>query len=210
MITESSRKAELKSRQINVFKMKPFTSILNYLFVGLILASCGNSAESTSEITIETEDSVAVVEKQVESAWKAMQVKDEFGDIVEGKSIIAADFSGKMKNSATSDADLRASLQIQDSIIYTMFYEYSGENQARLPESEFVKIKVKVSSGEVLEVNQFLYGNYMQDTDKELLRILLEQEEPVKVIVDLSLADKFFNGIYNYEIDPNGLKEIVR
>jgi hypothetical protein len=50
----------------------------------------------------------------------------------------------------------------------------------------------------------------MLDTDKELLNILLNQDKPVKVIADISRADKYSSGVYLFEIDPIGLKEAIK
>jgi hypothetical protein len=168
---------------------------LTAMIIGIILTSCGSGTEKKTEN---------------ESAWQILQVKDEFGDIVEGKSTIAADFEGTMSNSAVSGAELTVRMQVEDSTIYSTFYEYSREPQAQLPDSKFLTIKVKVSNGEVLEAKQFLYGNMMVDSDKELLKILLSQDKPVKVIADISRADKYANGIYNFDIDPSGLKEVLK
>lgn len=183
---------------------------LTTMMVGIILTSCGSGTEKKTESDNPAEQSNKEVNKTNESAWKALQVKDEFGDIIDGESTIAADFKGTMSNSAVSGADLTVRMQVEDSTIYSIFYEYSREPQAQLPDSKFLTIKVKVSNGEVLEAKQFLYGNMMVDSDKELLKILLNQDEPVKVIADISRADEYANGVYNFEIDPNGLKEVLK
>ena len=190
--------------------MKYTKKLLTTIIVGSILTSCGSGTDKKTENDNPSDKPTTEVENKNESAWQVVQVKDEFGDIVEGKSTIAADFEGTMSNSAVSDADLTVRMQIQDSTIYSIFYEYSREPQAQLPASKFLTIKVKVSSGEVLEAKQFLYNNMMVDSDKELLNILLSQDKPVKVIADISRADKYANGVYNFEIDPNGLKEVLK
>jgi ribosome-binding protein aMBF1 (putative translation factor) len=183
---------------------------LTTIILSIILTSCGSGPKKKTETDNPTEQSNKEVNKGNESAWQVSQVKDEFGDIVEDKSTIAADFKGTMSNSAVSGEDLTVRMQVEDSTIYSIFYEYSREPQAQLPDSKFLTIKVKVSSGEVLEAKQFLYGNMMIDNDKELLKILLSQDKPVKVIADISLADKYANGLYNFVIDPSGLKEVLK
>lgn len=182
---------------------------LTTMILGIVLTSCGSGTEKKTANDNPTEQVNKEVNKKTESAWQVFQVKDEFGDIVEGKSTIGAEFKGTMSNSAVSGADLTVRMQVQDSTIYSIFYEYSREPQAKLPESKHLTIKVKVSSGEVLEVKQLLYKNMMVDSRKELLKILLSQDKPVKIIADISLVDKYANDVYNFEIDPSGLKEVL-
>lgn len=169
---------------------------LTIISIGLILNSCGSGTEKNTDSN--------------SSSWQVVQVKDEFGDIVKGESSVSADFRGTMSNSAVVDAALTVRMQIADSTIYSVFHEYDGKTKAQLPNSKYLTIKVKVSGGEVLEVKQFLYKNMMVDNDKELLKILLSQNKPVKVIADISMADKYSSGVYIFEVDPNGLKEVVK
>ena len=71
-------------------------------------------------------------------------------------------------------------------------------------------IEIKIVNGEVVQAKQFLYKNMMIDNNKELLNILLSQNQPVKVIADISRANEYSTGIYKYEIDPNGLMLLIR
>lgn len=190
--------------------MKYTKKFLTIIIVGSILSSCGSSTEKKTKTDNPFDKSSSEVESNNESAWQLMQIKDDFGDIIEGKSNIVADFEGTMSNSAVSGANLTVRMQVEDSTLYSIFYEYSRKPQAQLPDSRFLTIKVKLSNGEVLEAKQFLYGNIMVDSDKELLKILLSQDKPVKVIADISLVDKYVNSVYNFEIDPNGLMEVLK
>jgi ribosome-binding protein aMBF1 (putative translation factor) len=190
--------------------MKSTKKFLTTIIIGSILTSCASGTEKKTENVTSSDKPTIEVNSKKESAWKVTQIKDEFGDIVEGKSTIAAAFEGTMSNSAVSDEDLTVRMQVQDSTIYSLFYEYGREPQSQLPDSKYLTIKVKVSSGEVLEAKQFLYKNMMLDTDKELLNILLNQDKPVKVIADISRADKYSSGVYLFEIDPSGLKEAIK
>jgi len=179
-----------------------------YLALTVLIVACGNGTEKkTDNKEVKPKDEV---QSKNESSWEVVQIKDEFGDIVEGKSTISAIFKGTMTNSAVADAELTVRMQLQDSIIYSNFYEYNREPQAQLPKSKYLTIKVKVANGEVLEAKQFLYQNMMVDLDKELLNILLNQNQPVKVIADISQVDKYSNDIYKFEIDPNGIKEAIK
>jgi hypothetical protein len=139
-----------------------------------------------------------------------MKVKDEFGDVIPGKSAIGADIQGTMSNSATSNAPLIVRIQLEDSSMYTSFYEYGREPQAKLPENEFITIKIKLANGDVSQLKLFLFQNYLTDSHKDFFNLLMSQSSPIKVIVDLSTVSSYESTIYNFEIDPTGLKNILK
>jgi hypothetical protein len=56
--------------------------------------------------------SLTAQEPIIKSAWVESPVVDEFGDIIEGESIITSSSQGKFSNSATSDSDLTVNMQI--------------------------------------------------------------------------------------------------
>ena len=104
-------------------KIKLINKLLIAIMIGSILASCKNETEKY------------IINKK-ESSWQVVQVKDKFGDIVENESAIAAQFKGTMTNSTIADASLTVLMQIKDSTIFTIFYEYNNEPQAELPDSK--------------------------------------------------------------------------
>ena len=181
---------------------------LIYLLLVVFIVSCGNGTEKkTDNKQVKPKDEV---QNKNESSWEVLNVKDEFGDIVDGKSSVVADFKGTMTNSAVADAELTARIQLQDSTLYTSFYEYNKPPQAQLDNSKYLTLKIKVANGEVVEAKQFLYDNMMVDLDKVLLDILLNQNQPIKVIADMSQLNKYSKTIYKFEIDPKGLKEVMK
>lgn len=184
-----------------VLSFNPKTKTMKKLFFIALIALL--SCESKKE-TIADEPK----KEEIKGSWQVRKIVDEFGDEVKGKSTIVGDFEGKMSNSAVSDAKLIARLQVQDSSIYTMFYEYGNSPQATLPKGE-ISIKIKLFNGDVLNVKQYLYENMMVDNDKELFKILTTQDKPVKAVVDLSRAKGYSNEVYSYEIDPAGLKGLL-
>lgn len=147
--------------------------------------------------------------EEIESAWKVGNVTDEFGDVIKDKSVIMADFPGKMSNSAIENAELIVKMQIQDSTLFTVFYEYGKSPQARLPKGK-ISIKLKMFNGDVLNVKQYLYENMMVDDNNALMKIILAQDKPFKAIVNLKDVDNFYNGVYSYEISPAGLKGLIK
>ena len=89
--------------------MKSSKKFLTTIILGTILTSCGSGTENVTS----SDKTATEVNSKKESAWKVMQVEDEFGDIVEGKSTIGADFEGTTSNSAVSDENLTVRMQIQ-------------------------------------------------------------------------------------------------
>ncbi len=93
--------------------MKSSKKFLTTIILGTILTSCGSGTEKKTENVTSSDKTATEVNSKKESAWKVMQVEDEFGDIVEGKSTIGADFEGTTSNSAVSDENLTVRMQIQ-------------------------------------------------------------------------------------------------
>jgi hypothetical protein len=142
--------------------------------------------------------------------WRIVEIKDNAGKVVPGKSAIMATIKGRMSNSTSPDAELTVKMQIQDSVIVTLFYEYKTQSEAKLPESGFFNATVKLSDGKLTKAKQLFYKNMMVDDDKDLFYLLLSQKSPVKMEVNLSRFNKRENTIYNYEIDPAGLGDLLK
>ena len=169
-----------------------------------LIFSCGseNNKKDSKKNKLESKE---IKDEQV--AWELLDVVDEFNDVIDGQKSIGASFKGKFSNSVIANESLTVKMQIQDSIMVAFFYEYNREPIANLPSSKYLNIKLKKSNGEILEVKQLLYQNMMIDNDKELLKIVLQENKPLKVIVDISKVDKYSKTIYNFDLDPSGLKE---
>jgi hypothetical protein len=179
----------------------------NIFFVMLYIL-CACEAKKEEKNITEIQASV-----DIKSAWEEVPVVDKFGDPVIGKSAIKGDFEGKMSNSATNDAALKVRISIQDSTLYTVFYEY-GKKPARLPDGK-IFINLKLSNGDVLNLKQYAYNNILADDDNKLLNALLAETNPIKVILDLSEyskynISKYNNGVYSYVIDPTGLNTLIK
>lgn len=189
--------------------MNKVGQLITLICVIVLLTNCTSKKSESSDTKDSTADVTESTADQI--VWKIDDVKDEFGDIVQGNSIIVADFKGKMANSATADADLTVRIEVlADSTISTKFYEYGREPQATLPETVNVDTRIKLANGEVVTVQQLLFQDMMVDKDKKLLNLLLSQSGPVKVIVDLNtLRRNSENIVYNFEIDPIGLKDVL-
>jgi hypothetical protein len=173
--------------------MNKTTHLILAIVIAITITSCTNDAGSKTK-----------------PVWQIEQLKDEFGDKVEGETAIVANFNGKMYNSAVSGANLTVRMTLYDSLFFTDFFEYSTPPSAYLSDSDNVIIDLKLSNGEKIEVKQFLRKNLMCDFENELFDIILSQNKPIKVIVDLSKANEFSNATYYFEIDPTGLKDLLK
>lgn len=187
--------------------MRQISKLLSIVLVSLFVFSCGNTTD-TKKVKETTNSKETVQEKA--SIWEHVPVKDEFGDIIEGKTLLVARVKGKMTNSAVADAELLIEMQVSDSTIYTAFYEYGTEPRAELPHGVSLPIKVKLPNGEIIDVKEFLANDVMIDFDKELINVLFNETQPIKVIADISKADKYESSVYQYTIDPYGLKELIK
>ena len=182
--------------------------LLTALVMSIIVfgTSC-SSSESSNDQTETTEQEAS---PESESIWKVVNVVDEFGDVVEGKGAVVATFKGTMSNSATSSADVTVKVQLGDEKdSYITFYEYN-DIEGNLPESKIFNIKIKKENGETEFIEQFSMNNMMADTKGILIQKALEQNEPLKVNVDLSRASDYESTVYNFELDTKGLTELLK
>jgi hypothetical protein len=193
-----------------------FFIIFLSLFVILFGLSCSSNnsnsenetATKTEEITESKEDR-AETKMQKQGAWEIAKVVDEFGDEVKGEGTVIGIFEGKMSNSATTNSDLKVKIQVgKDKESYITFFEYENR-KGNLPDKKFFKIKIKKEDGETEFVEQFSMNNMLVDTKGVLIEKVLSQNSPLKINVDLKRASKYQNTVYNFEIDPKGLKEIL-
>ena len=184
--------------------------LLVFVFSIVLLGSCGNNNDKSTQdkSTLESNEVASKENTDSKSVWKIVDVVDEFGDKIEGESSIIGQFEGTMSNSATTDSKLTIKMQVQDSSIFTTFYEY-GKQQSQLEEYKYLPLRVKIENGEVLEVKQLLFRNMMVDSDGELLALILSQETPIKMIADFSTITKYESNVFSFEIDPKGLKELL-
>jgi len=115
-----------------------------------------------------------------------------------------------MSNSATSDAEVTVKMQVGNDkkTTFITFYEY-GNSPGNLPDRKLFNIKIKKEDGSTEFVEQFSMNNMLADTKGILLGKILAQNEPLKVNVDLSRANQYDKTVYNFEIDPSGLTELM-
>ena len=193
-----------------MFKTYKMKKLIIFMFSIVLLGSCSNNNDKSTQdkSTLESNEVASKENTDSKSVWKIVDVVDEFGDKIEGESSIIGQFEGTMSNSATTDSKLTIKMQVQDSSIFTTFYEY-GKQQSQLEEYKYLPLRVKIENGEVLEVKQLLFRNMMVDSDGELLALILSQETPIKMIADFSTITKYESNVFSFEIDPKGLKELL-
>ncbi|PKP35576.1 MAG: hypothetical protein CVU00_01620 [Bacteroidetes bacterium HGW-Bacteroidetes-17] len=190
--------------------MKKFIQLVLFAGLASFIISCGSSVNKKVQSNEEPKtDTIAKEVKTVKSDWKKVYALDEFGDKIESKYTLNVQFMGTMTNSLETGSNITVKMQIKDSIIYTIFYDYS-DLEDELPNGKSVNLKVKIENGEVLQVRQYFTNNRMIDKDKVLLKLLLAQEVPLKVIADLSMADSDASTVYKYNISTAGLKDLLK
>ncbi|MDH5400185.1 MAG: hypothetical protein OEX02_18680, partial [Cyclobacteriaceae bacterium] len=129
---------------------------LNYLFIALmpIFIMCTSKKEVASDEQDLKPDTTVVdtgqldqteqPDKSKEGIWEVVNVVDEFGDVVEGKTAILSLIDGKMSNSAVVDEKVTVKIQIniKDQTMLMSFFEY-GNSPGSLPENKFLNLHIK-------------------------------------------------------------------
>jgi hypothetical protein len=217
-----------------------FFNLLLISFVFVSHSACSSNGNQDSDMEVKKEDVVYQIEvknedmvsdsgaknEQIskENTWKKTPTVDEFGKKT-GRYTIGAEFEGFLRNSATTGDKLIVRAQVSDSTIYLSFFEY-GRIPGNLPERKFIQVDVRKFSGDVVEVGQFFYSNYMVDIgylpgsnslhggdgntkDGQLLEILLSESEPITLRVQLSRVDRFQTTEYIFDMDNIGLAELL-
>lgn len=126
--------------------MKNTIILLSFL---VLVFSCSNSNSANTET--QTEDSTEMNEQSV---WRVSNSTDEFNNVV--GEILVADFSGSMRNSATTDGSVEGSFVVfPDSTIRLCMYDY-GE----YPISEALyEIHIQDQKGNVVEFTESVYDS---------------------------------------------------
>jgi len=141
------------------------------------------------------------------NTWSIINFTDEFGEKQSSAIGYEAFFRGKMENNISGNDDLTINVQIEDTTVRMIFYEYNKNIITQLPENEFVNARIKLSNNEIKDIQMFCYQNRLFDAQKgELLKLILSQNKPVKIFINLYQI----NTKYNFEIDPIGLKNILK
>jgi hypothetical protein len=184
-----------------ITKMKNLLPSLLTIVLCIQIAGCSNKSSDSKNNGASGSGS---------GIWHIVEIRDNAGKVVPGKSAIMATIKGRMSNNSTPDAELTVKMQIQDSTIVTQFYEYKNQLEARLPDKGFFSAVIKLSDGRLTKAKQFFYKNMMVDDDKDLFFLLLSQKNPIKIIVELGRFNKQENSVYSYEIDPAGLADLLK
>ena len=185
--------------------------LLNFLIFLLIFLgiSCSSNSSNSEAAEPTSSKSKTEIEEEKTGNWELVTVVDEFGDEVKGEDAIIGIFDGKMSNSAISDSDMKVKVQVsKDKQSFITFFEY-GTHEGSLPDRTLFKIKIKKENGEMEFVEQFSMNNMLSDTKSVLIEKVLAQESPLKINVDLKRASEYESTVYNFEIDPQGLKELL-
>ncbi len=131
--------------------------------------------------------------------WSEVDVTDEFGDKIEGKTATVGIFKDKFSNSATNNASLLVKIQpFEDGAGFITLYEYN-KKAALLPNKDFIKLKVKKSDDTIIDIELFCSRNKIYDSKGTFINLIKKEE--IKVSIDLSKHSKYLNGRYVFEVD---------
>ncbi|MCX6238487.1 MAG: hypothetical protein NTY07_13170 [Bacteroidia bacterium] len=159
--------------------------------------------------------STLIVSCGKKSSWEVKDALDGSGNKIKGQLFIGGVFKGTMTNSVISGAATEVWMLIERSnysggfSLSTTFFDYD-KNQARLGVFQLIYLKVEKESGEIVNVTQLSYDNYAKDPQSpNLLDILLSEKTPLKITVDLSKVSGYETTVYNFEVDPKGLADLI-
>ena len=172
----------------------------------IIFASCvsDNKTKSPSQNQISEIGKLLTVKKTV---WEKGIITNEDGE--NAKTGIIRTLSGKMKNAIINDAPLKVVLQItKDKTSYIRF-QLMSKFEGPLPQNEYFNIEITKDNGESELIKQYSINNILIDKEGKLVEKVLSQNSPLKVNVVFEQENKIHNSIYDFEIDPKGLKDLI-
>ena len=183
-----------------------FNFKLGLIFTVLILSSClaDNKKKSPSQNQQTEIDKLLTVNK---TGWEKGMVTDENGN--NAKMGILKTISGKMSNVAVHEAPLKVNLQITKDKISYINFQLMSRIEGPLPQNEHFNIKITKDNGESEFIKQYSSNNILIDKNGVLVKKVLSQNSPLKVNVVVEKENKSHNSIYDFEIDPKGLKDLI-
>ncbi len=193
---------------------KNYSKLITLIAFAMLFFSCSsenskNNSEKTGQQSADNSEMKSSQEKR-ETVWEFAKVVDEFGDELKEERAIIGIFEGIMSNSITTLAKVTVKMQIESDKKTTLitFYEY-GNNIGNLPDEQTFKIKIKKEDNETEFIEQFSMNNMLIDIKGVLLAKILGQAKPLKINVDLSRANQYDETVYNFEVDPSRLSEML-
>jgi hypothetical protein len=161
---------------------------------------------------IEAQKELIAVKKEFEQnlgKWQKGNYVDEFGDNTKEQFAYCI-VRGTSENSISTKSDVFVKTMIENNKISFQIYDSSMSTKESFPDSEFGAIKFKLADGTVKSEKFFYYENSAYEDEAAILfNYILNNDELVKVFIDLSLASSYYSDKYQFEIQQNNLKAIL-
>ena len=143
--------------------------------------------------------------------WQRGYYVDEFGDKT-GEGYVYGLFRGtESSSSSTLDDDVYIKAMIESNGLIMEIYNTKLSSKEALPDEKFGTMKMKFSDDSVESQRIFFYNNTISEAgDKNLLYDYIKNNDgEVKVLVDLSSANRYMSRRYNFTIHRANLLEML-
>lgn len=197
----------------------PTKAGLSYRALGSKMSLVLNKTEST-ELSPDSRKAIEIHKKNKKEKedfehslgkWQEGNYIDEFGDNT-GKQFAYSIIRGISENSITSNSEIYVKATVESKKLYFQIFNSSMSMKESFPDSKFGSIKLKFPDGNVKSERVFFYNNNVSESDDKgtiLYDFISNNEEPVKVLIDLKTASDYYSDKYRFEIEKNNLTEVL-
>lgn len=193
---------------------------------GLTYSTLGSDATveflktDQTELSTDTKEAIiaekASIKKKKEfeesiGKWQLGYYVDDFGDRT-GDGYVYGLFRGKeSSSSSTLDDDVFIKAMIMGEELYLEIFNTRLTRKKSLPDKKFGTMKMKFSDDSVESQRVFFYDNtFSESGDERLLHNYIKNNDgEVKVLVDLSTANRYMSRKYNFTIQRANLLEML-
>ena len=195
----------------------PTNNGLTYRAIGANMSIILDKTERTelSPETLEAIDSQKIALKEKEEfeqnlgKWQEGNYVDEFGDKT-GEGFAFCLVRGNAENSISTTSDVYVKTMVENNRLSFQIYNSSMSSKESFPDSEFGLVKFKLPDGTVKSEKFFFYNNgAYEDENAVLFNYVLQNDEVIKVFIDLSTASEYYSDKYQFEIQRNNLTDIL-
>jgi len=195
----------------------PTNNGLTYRAIGANMSIILDKTERTelSPETLEAIESQKIVLKEKEEfeqnlgKWQEGNYVDEFGDKT-GEGFAFCLVRGNAENSISTTSDVYVKTMVENNRLSFQIYNSSMSSKESFPDSEFGLVKFKLPDGTVKSEKFFFYNNgAYEDENAVLFNYVLQNDEVIKVFIDLSTASEYYSDKYQFEIQRNNLTDIL-
>ncbi len=144
--------------------------------------------------------------------WQKGNFVDEFKDKT-GQGFAYSVVLGSHENSSVVNSDVYVKTIIEEEMLYFQIFNSSMTMKENFPDSKFGNIKIKYSNGDVKTEKAFFYDNsvseYPDDKIPLIYSHLLNNNDELKILIDLSTASEFYSDKYQFTLKKNNLDEVM-